>query len=151
MRTAEPIGGAYMQDVPGTAQGGWFLPGTYHSTGADLTSSLGLVSDYVEPAQPIIAMGTSVRGMKVGSYSFRVESQGLINRAFRDLTPNGSVYCYDRFLNGQSTGGLPLTRPDGVLLMSMPTGLTLKVELVAAGSCAAASRTFTGAATTFER
>jgi hypothetical protein len=27
MRTADPVGGTYMQDLAGTAQGNWFLPG----------------------------------------------------------------------------------------------------------------------------
>ena len=51
MRTASPIGGTYMQDIPGTAQGNWFLPGRYHSNSSDLSPSLGLASDYVDPAQ----------------------------------------------------------------------------------------------------
>ena len=61
MRTSEPIGGTHMQDVAGTAQGNWFFPGKYHSNSTDLSSSLGLASDYVDPAQPLMAVGDSIR------------------------------------------------------------------------------------------
>ncbi|MEO8681788.1 MAG: hypothetical protein ABI665_22270 [Vicinamibacterales bacterium] len=151
LRTASPIGGSFMQDVAGTAQGNWFLPGRYHSNTTDLGPFLGLASDYVNPAQPMIAMGSSVRGISMGLYSFTPETQGVINRAFRSVVPDGSVYCYDRFTRGQSTGGLPLGQPNGVLLMAMPTDTTLRVELIAGSACASANRVMSGNATAFER
>jgi len=151
MRTMEPIGGAFMQDLAGTAQGNWFFPGSYHSNSSDLSRSLGLASDYVDPAQPIMAVGGSVNGVGMGLYSFAVEGQGLINRVFRDVRADGNTYCYDRFLQGQSAGGMPLGRMSGVLLLTMPSDTTLKAQLVAGSSCAAATRVFTAAATNFER
>lgn len=150
-RTASPIGGSFMQDVSGTAQGNWFLPGRYHSNTTDLGPFLGLASDYVNPAQPMIAMGSSVSGINMGLYSFTPEAQGLVNRPFRSVVPDGNVYCFDRFARGQSTGGLPLAQANGVLLMSMPSDSSLKVELAAGTSCAAANRALTANATTFER
>ncbi len=151
MRSASPIGGMYMQDLAGTAQGNWFLPGSYHSNSTDLSRSLGLATDYVDPAQPIMAIGSSIAGMNMGLYSYSVAGQGSTNRAFRDVRADGTTYCYDNFLQGQSTGGMPLGRANGVVLMSMPSETTLKVELGAGSSCAASSRVLTTNATTFER
>ena len=152
MRTAEPIGGTYMQDIPGTAQGNWFFPGKYHRNSTDLSPSLGLVHDYVDPTQPVMAIGSSVPGVRMGLYSFRVERDGLVNRDFGAVTADGKTFCYDRFLQGQSAGGLPLGRPDGMLLLSMPSEATLKIELLAGSSCqAVANWAFTVKATVFER
>ncbi|OFW46973.1 MAG: hypothetical protein A3J29_09405 [Acidobacteria bacterium RIFCSPLOWO2_12_FULL_67_14b] len=151
LRTASPIGGSHAQDVAGTAQGNWFPPGVYHANTTDLGPMLGLASDYVDPSQPIMAIGSSIRGMAMGLYSFSVESQGLTNRAFRAVTADGNTYCFDRFRSGQSVGGLPLRQPAGVLLMSMPGDSTLRVELAPGSSCASASRAFTVGASTFER
>jgi hypothetical protein len=151
MRSAEPIGGTYMQDIAGTAQGNWFLPGRYHSNSTDLSSALGLVSDYVDPGQPILAVGTSIAGMAMGVYSFGAGTQGTINRAFRDVRADGTTYCYDNFLAGQSVGGLPLGRVTGVLLLALLNDATLRVELVPGASCSSASRSFTSGATVYER
>ena len=151
MRTAAPIGGTYMQDIPGTAQGNWFFPGKYHSNSSDLSPSLGLASDYVDPGQPVMAVGNSINGMSMGLYSFNVASQGSTNRAFSEVRADGNTYCYDNFLQGQSTGGMPLGRPNGVVLLSMPIDTMLKMELVAGSTCAAANRVITANATTFER
>jgi hypothetical protein len=151
MRTAAPIGGTYMQDIAGTAQGNWFMPGRYHSNSTDLSASLGLASDYVEPGQPIMAIGTPISGVNMGLYSFTVEAQGSINRAFSAVRADGTVYCYERFLRGQSAGGMPLSQPAGVLLLSMPNDTTLRVEQTAGSSCATAGRAFTAGAALFER
>ena len=151
-RTAEPIGGTYMQDVPGTAQGNWFVPGKNHRNSTDLSPMLGLAHDYVDPAQPIMAIGNSIKGVNMGLYSFRVATDGLVNRDFGEVKADGRTYCYDSFVQGQSAGGMPLGRPSGILLVSMPSDTTLKVELVAGSSCSAlANRALTGNATTFER
>lgn len=151
-RTAKPVGGTYMQDIPKTAQGNWFYPGQYHRNSTDLSPSLGLAHDYTNPAQPIIGMGNSVKGMKMGLYSFPVATDGLINREFKQVTADGQVYCYDRFLTGQSEGGMPLGKVDGVLLLMLPSEITLKVELVPGRLCKDLARwAFTPQATTFER
>lgn len=151
VRTATPIGGTHMQDVAGTAQGNWFPPGVYHKNSTDLSPMLALASDYVNPSQPIMAIGNSIRCVSMGLYSYAVELQGFVNRAFRSIVPDGNVYCFDRFLRDRTTGGLSLGQPPGVLLMAMPNGTTLRVELAAASTCAASSRTLTANATTFER
>jgi hypothetical protein len=149
-RTAPPIGGTYMQDVAGTAQGNWFRPGTYFSNSTDISSALGLASDYVDPSQPIMAIGSSVSGVTMGLYSFAVQTQGLVNRAFREVKADSRTYCYENFLSGQSAGGLPLSRPTGVILLALQADGLLKVELAAATSCASTPLLSANAAT-FER
>lgn len=150
-RTASPVGGTHMQDVTGTAQGNWFQPGRYYSNQSDSATFLGLASDYVDPGQPMMAIGASVQGLSAGLYSFDAVGQGATNRAFRDVKADGTVYCYDSFTTGQSTGGLPLTRPGGVILLSMPDASSLRVQFESASSCASAPRAITSSATTFER
>lgn len=151
-RTALPVGGRYMLDLPGTARGNWFLPGRYHSNSTDLSPFVGLAYDYVDPSFPLMAIGTSVPGMNMGLYSYRVESAGLTNRDFSAIHADGSIHCIDSFVAGRSPGALPLTSPGGALLLALPTAETLALELRAGASCGSlVSREFSGRAVTFQR
>jgi len=152
VRTAEPIGGTYMQDLPGAAQGSWFIPGKYHRDATDLSSMLSLASDFVDPAQPIFAIGNSIKGLNMGLSSFTPQSAGRINRAFSAVKADGAIYCYDNFLSGQTPGGMPQGRPNGIILLTMPNDLTLKIELQSGARCDAnAAYALTANATAFER
>lgn len=151
MRSAPPIGGTFMQDLAGTAQGNWFFPGVYHANSTDLSPSLGLATDYVDPRQPIMAIGTRVTGATMGLYSFPALSAGSINRAFNDVKVDGITYCYDNFTPGQSIGGLPLSVPSGVFLLSLPTDTSLFIEAVPGSSCATARRVMGASAVQFVR
>jgi PKD repeat protein len=152
MRTAPPIGGTYMQDIPGTAQGNWFLPGKYHKNTTDFSQFLGLAHEYIDPSVSLMAAGTSIKGMILGLYSYTVQNSGLVNRDFSAVKADGSTYCFDNFSQNQTPGGLPTTKPNGVILMAMPDDKTLNVELVAGSSCAAlVIRTLGANATTFVR
>jgi len=152
MRTAPPIGGTYMQDIAAAAQGNWFTGGKYHRTTTDLSPFLGLAHDYTDPAQPMMAIGNSVKGMTMGLYSFTLQSTGKINRDFPDVKADGSIYCYDNFLSGQSAGGMPLGKANGILLMSLTSETTLKLEFVSGGKCDVnAKYEFTANALAFER
>ncbi len=135
MRTIEPVGGSYMQDLAGTAQGNWFLPGKYHSNTTDLSGFLGLAHDYVDPGQTIIAAGPTIKGMRLGLYSYKVETSGLINRDFSEVKVDGNIYCLDGFIEGRSAGEVPVSKPNGVLLLSLLNEVTLKAELIEASSC----------------
>jgi len=151
-RTAEPIGGTYMQDLPGSAQGNWFPPGKYHRNSTDLSPMLGLAHDYVDPTQPILAIGNSIPSVKMGLYSFTVKKEGLINRDFDEVKADGQMYCYDNFVQGRSAGGMPLGTMEGILLLSLPSETMLKIELIAGDSCkAVANWAFTANAVAFER
>ena len=152
MRNVVPIGGTFMHDLPGTAQGNWFLPGKYHSNSTDMSQFLGLAHDYVDPAQPMMAAGTSIQGMKLGLYAHNVEQSGLDNRDFSAIKSDGKVYCIDSYIQGQSAGGLPISKPGGILLLAMPDDTSLTVELAVGSSCGAVSkRAFSAGATRFER
>ncbi len=136
-RTVAPVAGTVMQDLPGTAQGNWFTPGgaNFMNT-TNFEPFLGLLHDHVEPAIPIMSMGTSVKGVRLGLYTFTPQSTGTVNRDFADVRPDGKTYCYERFGSGQTRSGLNLGAIDGVLLMTMPTATTLRVERRAGATCA---------------
>jgi hypothetical protein len=152
LRTAEPIGGTYMQDLPGTAQGNWFFPGVYLRDAPDVSPLLALAHDYVDPAQPLFSIGTSIRGLNPGLYTFRVEPEGLVNRDFGAVTADGRTYCYENFLQDRPAGGMPVGQFDGILLLRMPSDTTLVVEAFEGRSCQeSASLAFTADATSFER
>lgn len=151
-RTAEPIGGTYAQDIPGTAQGNWFLLGLSFRNSTDPSPFLGLAHDYVDPTQPMMAIGSSVKGLTMGLYSYSVQRTGLTNRDFADVAADGKTYCFDQFLQGQSQGGLPLRSAGGAVLLTLPSAITLKVEFVPGTACAnTAGLIFTANAALFER
>lgn len=151
LRTALPIGGTFMQDIAGTAQGNWFLPGKYHKNSTDMSIFVGLAHDYINPDEPLMSLGSSVKGAKLGLYSYTPSTQGVVNRDFKDIQPDGKVYCIEKFKSGQSTGGLPLTTPSAVLLLWMPDYSSLKLELASQNSCAATSFQLSSQATLFVR
>lgn len=149
-RTADPKAGTIMQDVPGTAQGNWFTADANFMNTTDFSPFLGLLHDFVDPDVPIISMGTSVRGMTSGVYTFAPRSTGLINRDFRDVRPDGQMYCYEQFQGGVTRSGLNLASANGVLVMTMPTPTSLRVELQVGPTCAS-TRMPGATAFTFDR
>ncbi|MBI4789656.1 MAG: hypothetical protein HY782_21715 [Chloroflexi bacterium] len=155
LRTAEPKVGLYMQDIPGTAQGNWFLPGKNLAIPfLQPDEFMALVHDYIGAAEPIFSVGTSVKGLRVGVYGFHPQPAGQINRDFGQVKADGSIYCYDTFRVDRTAGGIPLGRPNGILLLTMPTTTTLRIEKQGTATSTCASTTpwiFTDAATTFER
>lgn len=148
-RTAEPRVGTLAQDLVGTAQGNWFIGDKSYRNTQDFSPFMGLLHDYIDPTQPEFAMGTSVKGLAKGVYSFKVASSGLNNRDFSVVKPDGQVYCYDAWLSGQSNGHLPLNGLNGTILLRMPSDNTLLVEYQS-GSCSTA-HSLTSVAAAFER
>ena len=152
LRTAEPIGGTYMQDLPGTAQGNWFFPGIYLRDAPDVSPLLALAHDYVDPSQPLFSIGTSIQGVNPGLYTFRIEAEGLVNRDFSAVTADGMTYCYENFLQERPAGGMPVGQLSAILLLTMPSDTTLRVEAVEGRSCQESTGwVFTTNATDFER
>jgi hypothetical protein len=127
-RKAEPLGGIYNHDVKGTAQGAWFKPASNAMSSDD--NFLGLVKDYIDPAQDLISVSTGVASLPRGLYAFQPETSGRINRKFAELTADGQTYCYDRFKTGKSVGQFTLTTVAGIVLVAMPTATTLKIERI---------------------
>jgi len=155
LRTAAPVEGSYMQDLPGTAQGNWFRPGISYANSTDVSSALALVHDYVDPTEPIMSVGNSVPGFAMGLYALTPQSgTGTLNRDFSAVLPDGRIYCYDAFKSGASAGGMGLGAAHGIVLISLPTAATLKVEKQGTDGTrcdAATPYAFTANAATFER
>ncbi|MEK7471633.1 MAG: hypothetical protein AAB624_00085, partial [Patescibacteria group bacterium] len=148
-RTVEPRVGSLDQDIKGTAQGNWFVGDKNFYNSQDFSPFLALLHDYIDPTQPEFSMGTSVSGLTSGVYSFTVSSSGQNNRDFKDVKPDGKVYCYDTWLSGRSSGHVNLSTPTGVILLKVPDDLSLLVEHQT-GSCDTV-RSMTASATTFTR
>jgi hypothetical protein len=136
-RTVAPLAGTLMQDAAGTAQGNWFTPGgaNFMNT-TNFEPFLALLHDHVDPGIPIVSMGSSVKGMRLGVYTFTPRASGTVDRDFADVRPDGQTYCYERFVGGQTRSGLNLGATDGALLITMPTATTLRVELKRGAACA---------------
>jgi hypothetical protein len=147
-RTREPRCGEVMQDVKGTAQGIWFVAGTSEQMSYSFEDPhLALVHDNdFESQQDVISVGTSVRasGLDPGPYFFSPVSSGDINRRFRDVTADGSAYCYEH-LGGDLANQV-------VILLAMPTATTLRIQRLRVPSCEASRPwTFEPTASQFER
>jgi hypothetical protein len=155
-RTIEPKLGSIAQDIKGTAQGNWFTPGQNYAMAPPPGPGpfIALIHEYVNPRQPLFSIGTSVKGVNSALYTFDIQREGKINRDFADVKADDTVYCYDNFKSGQTTGHLPLGKIDGILLVTLPNENTLKVEKQGSeGSTCALSEPWvlTSEATTFER
>jgi hypothetical protein len=149
-RIAEPRWGTIAQDILGTAQGNWFLTDKTIMNTQDFSIFLALLHDYIDPAEPIIVMGSSVAGLQFGIYSFLPQSTGVINRDFKDVKPDGKIYCYEKFKSDTTRGKIYLTQISGSILMTMPDDKTLRVAY-SSGVCADAPAQLSNSATTFLR
>jgi hypothetical protein len=114
-RTTPPVCGTIEQDIPGTAQGVWFL-----ST-ADVNSiypedpHIALVHDNYDPSQGVLSIGTSVPDAS-GKHLFTPTAAGAVNREFSGISHTDStIYCY------------PL-QPSGALLLQMAGETSLNLE-----------------------
>jgi hypothetical protein len=74
-------------------------------------------------------------------YFQTVSGAGHVNRDFDEVTSDGSVYCYDTFMN----------LANSIILVQLPTSTTLTIERQTAASCGAGPWTFTGSASNFVR
>ncbi|MDP2935391.1 MAG: hypothetical protein Q8O86_02755 [Dehalococcoidia bacterium] len=64
------------------------------------------------------------------------------------------TYCYDSFLTGKSPGGIGLGNPRGLIIMTMPTDSSLRIEKQGSEGArcdGATTNTFTANATVFDR
>jgi hypothetical protein len=89
-RTAEPLCGEVMQDVPGTLQGNWFHEDTVLDV--DWETNLAFVHDNLDPSNAIISVAGKF--MDPSKWVFTERTSGFVNRKFSDVTP-GEIYCYD--------------------------------------------------------
>jgi hypothetical protein len=103
-----------LQDIPGTAQGCWFLKGVTETYPED--PHLALVYSNINSSQQVLSVGTSVQGLKSRKYEFNHENSGSINRQFKDITPSGKTYGY--YIDGF----------EGTIIIMMPDSSTLWIE-----------------------
>ena len=89
-RTAEPLCGTVMQDVPGALQGNWFLADVANPSG---DQQLAFVHDNADPSTAVISVGGTF--MTHAKWHFVPQSAGLTDRDFTDVTPDGNLYCYE--------------------------------------------------------
>ena len=115
VRTAEPVCGTVMQDVPGTVQGRWFI-----NDNIDERQHLALVRDYVDPSIGVFSVGTSIPSVPTNLYRFVPAISGRVNLDFPSVRADGSIYCYQslRYMNASNL----------VILIQLVTDLRLRIE-----------------------
>jgi hypothetical protein len=145
-RTVEPLCGEVMQDVPGTAQGKWYLRGTVEPFPED--PHLALVHDNVDPGYGVLSAGTSVPGLDADTYYFLPQDEGAFNLDFSLLTPGDSVHCYGEFSNYPGQPGEYL---DLKLMVQLTPQSILRVEMQQGGECGVGPFSFGSSLTEFER
>jgi len=106
--------GSVLQDLPGTAQGCWFLQATTDTYPED--PHLALVHDNRRPRLAVLSTGNSIRGLPAGTYEFLPAESGLLNRDFGDVTPDGKTY------------GFEVERFSGIIIIQMPDNETVWIE-----------------------
>jgi hypothetical protein len=106
--------GKAMQDIPGTAQGCWFLDGTVNTYPED--PHLALVRHNIYPSKAALSIGKSLPGFRSGVFTFSPLSSGFLNRDFKDITPDGHIY------------GFRVNDFNGIIIVMMPDKNTLNIE-----------------------
>jgi hypothetical protein len=143
-RVMAPLCGQYNQDVAGTAMGFWYFPGA-PNVPEDPYLSLIFNNDYA-PRQTI-SIGRSLPNQVPTFTIFDALTSGHIDRDFRQVTADGTIYCYDSFFDpvGQPAGGPP------IYIIQMLTPTTLRIESQPSGSCGSGPWAFTSNAVDFQR
>ncbi len=111
-----------MQDVPGTAQGNWFsqAPGQQ----IDFSKELALVHHHVDRDIGAISVGGTI--MEMGVWLFQEKEDGLVNREFAQVVPDGRIYCYHGAI--LTEGGKEPSVFPGRLLISLTSDNEMLVE-----------------------
>lgn len=130
-RTAPPLCGEYMQDVPGRAAGNWTTT---------VGIKLALVHDRVDPGIGVIA--TTVLFIPGTASRFVSNSSGAVNRDFRQVAEDGTTYCYDASAGGDL---------EGIVLLQLPGDGSLRFEQQPVAGCGAGPWAFTEGMQVFQR
>ena len=120
-RTVTPVCGAWMQDLPNTAQGNWYLASLPLGP-TDSASQLGLAHDNVDPTQAVLDIGGGFFAATLAQ--FTPLHSGTRNRDWSDVTADGHIYCYDNLPDAYGNGALV----PGRFLVQMPGGTALNIE-----------------------
>ena len=132
-----PPYGSVPQDLPGTAQGCWFLEGVDGPYPED--PHLALVHDNKRPTYGVISTGNSISGLPSAAYKFLPVDNGVLNRDFSVITPDRIVYGYR------------VDRHNGVVIIRMPDTDTLWIEALDSASINPQDWSFSSGKTVFRR
>ena len=140
--------GSVIQDLPGTAQGNWYLFGTgnYPDT-IPAGPHLALVHDNIHPLRGAFSVGTSVSGLRPDVYHFNPQTSGRVNLDFSQVTADDNVYCYDSLYH---YWGEPISPADSILLQ-LTSETTLRIEKRDAAECGIGPWAFQSNFAEFER
>ncbi len=134
--------GSYLQDAPGTAQGNWFLSGVRNKNPE--SPHIALVQSNIHPGRAVLSVGTSVQDLSSGKYEFLPVEQGLLNRDFKDISPDGRTYGFG-VMRHDNVGF------DGIVIVLMPDAETLWIEALTGAKTDPSSWAFTENKTIFVR
>ena len=126
-----------LQDLPGTAQGCWFLSGVSETYPED--PHLALVHSNIHPVRAVLSVGNSILNLDSAAYEFLPETSGLLNRDFKDITPDGQIY------------GFRVDQVAGIIIVQMPDAETLWIETLKGATVNPTSWAFTEDKAAFER
>ncbi|MDE1833606.1 MAG: hypothetical protein KGH58_04275 [Candidatus Micrarchaeota archaeon] len=131
-RTAQPLCGAFMEDIPGTAQGTWFQRGTpVPFVNEGLLISL-MDNDFLPNSQLFsVGLQANITGLAGVTYYFTPAGYGNVNTDFGNVTADGQVHCYGSFTDSYSNGN---TVP-GIILLRLLDSNTLEIEYQNANGC----------------
>ncbi len=129
--------GSIMQDIPGTAQGCWFLFGITETYPED--PHLALVHSNIHPARAVLSVGNSILNLMSHAYDFVPLDTGFLNRDFKDITPDGHIY------------GFQVYGFQGIIIISMLDSDTLYIEALPDASEDPASWSFSSDKAVFVR
>jgi len=129
--------GSVLQDIPGTAQGVWFLSGTKETYPED--PHLALVRSNLRPGYAVFSVGNAIPNLASHTYEFLPENSGRLNRDFRDINPDGQIY------------GFRVEQFDGIIIVQMPDVETLWLEALVGATTDPASWYFAENKAVFER
>ncbi|MFC1945810.1 hypothetical protein ACFLW1_01270 [Chloroflexota bacterium] len=133
----KPPYGLVLQDIPGTAQGCWFLSGVKETNPE--TPHLALVHQNRRPRFRVLSVGSSIENLPPVVYEFLPKETGVVNREFSDITADHIIYGYD------------IERFDGIVLVHMPDSETLWIEALEYANTNPTSWIFTENKTIFKR
>jgi hypothetical protein len=158
-RTAAPLCGTIMQDIPGTAQGDWYFPAADPMLDS---AQMALVHDAVFTSSEVFSVGVNntVPAIFQGKSFFQPKMVADGTRIEYDfgLVNDNKIYCYDTF--GVLFPGFmyasPLTGYIALIQLTDSSKDTLNIEVQNPGGSANCTTTagtwaFTSAAVTFER
>jgi len=129
--------GSVLQDIPGTAQGCWFLSGLGETYPED--PHLALVRSNIRPGNAVLSVGNSVLYLESQAYELLPQDSGQLNRDFKDVTPDGQTY------------GFKVDYFEGIITVHMPDAETLWIEALIEATADPESWVFTDNKTVFVR